>query len=141
MRISVIAFILAALHGAAFSMPSDPEGVSVIDRALYRGTTPGEEHVIYITLYNTVDSIGTVELQSGIRLQDGWYWETVCRWNPVTFSGVPAFISPGSVLSVHRVNSSLLVTWIDTLDCFEGTALLYLDYNLQSRGFEEFYLD
>lgn len=141
MRISIVAFILAALYGAAFSMPPDPEGISVIDRALYRGTTPGEDHVLYITLFNTSDSIGTVELQSGIRLQDGWYWETVCIWNPMTYNGNPLCIEPGSVLSIQRHNSSLYLTWIDRLDYIEGMASLYLDYNLQSREFEEFYMD
>ena len=124
-------------------MPSDPEGICVIDRALYRGTTPGEEHIIYITLYNTADSIGTVELQSGMRLQDGWYWETVCTWNPMTYNGNPQYIKPGSVLSVQRHDLSLYITWIDrpVFEYTEGLASLCLDYNLQSRDFEDFYLD
>lgn len=143
MRIPYIFFILAALHGAAFSFPPDPEGVNVIDRFLYRGSTPGEEHVIYITIYNTADSAGTIELSSGIRLQDGWYWESVCVWNPMTYDDNTQFIKPGSVLSVRRYNSSLYITWIDSLllEYTEGMASLCLDYDLQSREFEEFYLD
>lgn len=121
--------------------PDDPDNCQVIDRALFTGETPGEEHTVYITLYNTPDSTGTIELQTGTRLSEGWFWETVCIWNPKNFSGEPMFIKPGSVLSIQQVNASILITWIDRLYYAEGLAALYLDYNLESRGFEEFFLD
>ena len=135
--------LLTAAVTLSGDFPPDPSDTVIIDRDLIRCETAGEEHTIYITLYNTADSTGTIELQSGVRLQDGWSWETVCIWNPMNFNGKPIFVKPGSVLSVQRSDSSLYITWISGLELgyVEGLCSLYLNYNLQSRSYEEFFLD
>lgn len=128
-------FILLCLI-AASDFPSPGEGVQVIDRALVRCSLPGEEHTLYIMLYNQGNT-GTIEILSGVRLQEGWHWESVCIWQPKDLNGDPVLFDPLSVLSTNLSNSSVIITWIDDLDIVEGSANIHLDYNVQWMGFEE----
>jgi len=131
----VLTVLTAPASGTGF--PPPPPGVHPIDRALVTCSIPGEDHTLYISLYNQGDS-GTIEIQSGVRLQDGWYWESVCTWQPRDNNGNSVLFDHLSVLIVRVSNASVLVTWTDDPEELMTPANPTLDYNVQWRGHEEF---
>lgn len=124
--------LLAALGNPGSCFPLEPQGAEVIDRAMARVALPGEEYTLYFMLYN-LDNGGTIEIQSGVRLQDRWHWEQLFLWRPVDIEGDPVMFSPRSVLMVETGESGFAVTWVDSPDIPEGSASILLEYDL-SRG-------
>lgn len=134
MRALAVLLTLAAA-AASSDFPQLTQGIQVIDRAIIRCSTPGEEHTLYIVLYN-LDGAGSIEIFSGVRLLPGWHWESVCLWQPKNTEGEPVSFNGQSVLSVRQENASVIVTWIDDLDIPQGSASISLDYDPQYRDFE-----
>jgi len=135
MKIFFILILMGMAEASDFPVMAD--SVQIIDRAIVRCATPGEEHTLYIVLYN-LEGSGTIEIFSGVRLLPGWHWESVCFWQPKNTEGDPVLFDRQSVLSVRQENASVIITWIDDLDIPQGSAAISLDYNLQYQGYEEF---
>ncbi len=127
-----LVILMAALGNPGSFFPVEPPGAEVIDRAMARVALPGEEYTLYLMLYN-LDGAGTIEIQSGVRLQDSWHWEQLFLWRPVDIEGDPVMFSPRSVLMVDTVESGFTVTWVDSPDIPEGSASILLEYDLR-RG-------
>jgi hypothetical protein len=128
---------------ASFSLfPDDPPGVDVIDRAFFRDTVEGKEYTVYLIIYNQGNQ-GTLDIRSGTMSSGGYLWKNVCSWQPANFEFGPILFDPLSVISLQQSGASLIITWVDKLSSsyVEGLASLYLDYNLQTEGYEEYWVD
>lgn len=137
----MLAPALFLLLGAAVSsdFPPVPDDFLIIDRALIRCSIPGEEHTLYIILHNR-EGTGSIEIFSGVRLQPGWEWESVCLWQPENPDGSPVVFQPFTILSVRQENSSVMISWIDGLDPGDD-APASLVYDLRHQDFEVFSTD
>ncbi len=131
--------LLAALGNPGSFFPIEPQGAEVIDRAMARVVLPGEEYTLYFILYN-LDDGGTIEILSGVRLQDRWHWEQLFLWRPEDIHGEPVRFNPASVLMVETLDSGFTVTWVDNPDIPEGSASVRLVYDLPRRTPEEYRL-
>jgi len=93
-------------------------------------------------MYNRGDQ-GTLEVISGTVSSENYAWETVFSWQPVNFESDPVLFDTRSVISLQQSGASLMITWVDrpSSTYIEGIATQYLDCNLQSKVFEEFWSD
>jgi len=143
MRYTLLLFFAVTAALASFtSFPEDPSGAEVIDRAFFREMVDGEECVVYLIMYNRGNQ-GVLDVISATPSSGAYRWETVFSWKPSGYDSTPLSFDPLSVISTQRSGNSLVITWIDQFSdsYIEGLATLYLDYNLQWKGAEEFWSD
>lgn len=141
----VLLILLFAVTSLALShtrFPDDPEGVLVIDRAFFRGIVDGNEHVVYLIMYEK-ENRGILDVASGTLSSGSYLWETVFSWKPLNILSEPVRFDPRSVIDIQLCGSSLFITWSDGLGStyVEGAASLYLEYDLRSGCFEEVLID
>lgn len=132
---SLLAFCLgtATAEPRSAPFPSDPEGVTVVDRDAL--TVHHQES--NTTFYATLSQGGGV---SYLDVYKGLPWRRIYHW-PIEFEGNPVHLNPSTVLHIEDDSGSLLFHWDDFVGYREGAVKIQVTYDRAKGTFRSSWVD
>jgi len=120
------------------SYPSDPAGITVIDRAVafIYGT---QSHALYAVMYNTKKST-LVDIYRSSELNGKLTWKKVYQWKP-EMEGESHPLPAPSVLTVMDTDDQVSFSIVYTVKRYEGMVTFHLQYDKKSGRFEKGWSD
>ena len=133
----ILICILLALPVAAIEpatpFPSDPEGVTVIDRNSLSVSHKGQNTTFYAVLQRT-EGLCYLDVYKGLP------WTRIHHW-PIVFEGQPVDLAPVTVLHIIDDSDSLVFHWDDFAGYREGAVKINVTYERATGTFKSSWVD